>query len=271
MESPKTEGFFQDKIARLLIAGAFVLIAIILAIHFYSTQFLLDSFKASSTTHNAADFTNFYRDVTSANINIFGIILSLFGAWIGAVLAFYFGSQSLNTLRSSLNQAQQSINTLASDSKLSKLTLKQVIEKNPESMRLNKFKMDSKISDIMKTVGDIFTFVVITDNSEKKPLGLLFISDLTKAKSKDELKGLDKSLKDYLNENDITDFITTKKWTTDGVTNFALANISDSLKDVVNRMNEIGPSLSVRAIVVENDSIKAIMGHDLISKEIEKA
>jgi hypothetical protein len=129
MESPKTEGFFQDKIARLLIAGAFVLIAIILAIHFYSTQFLLDSFKASSTTHNAADFTNFYRDVTSANINIFGIILSLFGAWIGAVLAFYFGSQSLNTLRSSLNQAQQSINTLASDSKLSKLTLKQVIEK----------------------------------------------------------------------------------------------------------------------------------------------
>jgi uncharacterized protein YoxC len=73
-----------------------------------------------------------------------------------------------------------------------------------------------------------------------------------------------------LNENDITDFITTKKRTTDGVTNFALANMSDSLKDVVNRMNEISPSLSVRSIVVENDSIKAIISHDLISREIEK-
>jgi hypothetical protein len=37
-------------------------------------------------------------------------------------------------------------------------------------MRLNKFKMDSKISDIMKTVGDIFPFVTITDNSEKNHL-----------------------------------------------------------------------------------------------------
>ena len=47
--------------------------------------------------------------------------------------------------------------------------------------------------------------------------------------------------------------------------------MSDSLKDVVSKMSDISSSLlSVRAIVMENDSIKAIVSHDHISKALEK-
>jgi hypothetical protein len=264
-DNSKIGGLFQDRIARLLILGAFVLIGAILLIHVFSTSYILQHYSLNSTATS-----DIFRDVNSANTNIFNIILALFGAWVGAVLAFYFGSQSVDKAYSSLKQAQQSISNIVSDNKLSGITVKQLIERNPDSTRLNKFNMSSKIKDIMKTVGDIFPFVMVLDNDDKKVLGLLFISDLTGAKSKSELMDLDKSLKDYLKENDVNDFITKTKWSESGVSNFATVNMSDTLKDVVDAMNNISSSLSVRAIVIENDVSKAIIGHDHISKEINK-
>ena len=57
--------------------------------------------------------------------------------------------------------------------------------------------MDAKISDIMKTTGDMFTFVTVTDSAGKQPIGLLFISDLAKVKSKADLITVTQTLKDF--------------------------------------------------------------------------
>lgn len=167
-------GLFQDKIARLLIVGAFILVGIMLAIHLFSTGYILKEFNGAENV--TAQQVSFYREINSSNNNIFNIILALLGAWVGAVLAFYFGAQSVDKAYSSLNQAQQSIGSLVSPNKLSTITVKQLIEKNPDSTRINKFKMVSKIKDIIKTAGDIFPFVTIMDEADKKVLGLLSAS-----------------------------------------------------------------------------------------------
>ena len=51
-----------------------------------------------------ANLSNFYKDINASNLNIFSIIFSLFGAWVGAVSAFYFGGQSLERAHDSLNR-----------------------------------------------------------------------------------------------------------------------------------------------------------------------
>jgi hypothetical protein len=261
----KLGGLFQDRIARLLIIGAFVLVGVMLAIHVFSTSYIL---KVDPNKINATG-VSFYREINSANNNIFNIILALLGAWVGAVLAFYFGAQSVDKAYSSLNQAQQSLGSLVSQNRLSTITAKQLIERNPDSTRLNKFKMSSKIKDIVKAAGDVFPFVTITDDVDKKVLGLLFISQLTGIKPKAELESLEITLEEFIKNNPVEDFILRVNWTKDGVKNYASVNVSDSLDSIVKAMNEISQSLSVRAVVFENESVKAIIGHDHISKELK--
>lgn len=74
------------------------------------------------------------------------MILTLFGAWIGAVLAFYFGSQSLDKAYTSLRQAQDSINNLVLDGGLAGSKVSEIIAKNPDSLKLLKFKLTEKIT-----------------------------------------------------------------------------------------------------------------------------
>ena len=267
----KLGGLFQDKIARLLIIGAFILVGVMLAIHFFSTSYLLEEYNTRNAKNANITETdvNFYREVNSANNNIFNIILALLGAWVGAVLAFYFGAQSVDKAYSSLNQAQQSLGSLVSQNKLSTITAKQLIERNPDSTRLNKFKMSDKIKDIVKSAGDIFPFVTITDDNDKKVLGLLFLSQLTAIKSRADLEILETTLEEFIKDNSVEDFILKIRWTKEGIKNYASVNISDTLESIVKAMNEISQSLSVRAVVFENESVKAIIGHDHISKELK--
>jgi hypothetical protein len=267
-KSSKLNGLFQDKIARLLILGAFILVGVMLAIHVYSTSYILNEITKAN---NVTDVhVTFYREISSGNNNIFNIILALLGAWVGAVLAFYFGAQSVDKAYSSLNQAQQSIGNLVSQNKLSMVTAKQLIEKNPDTTRINKFKMSSRIKDIIKTAADVFPFVTITDDADKKVLGLLFISQITAIKPKAELESLDTTLEEFVKTNAVEDFILKVNWTKDGVKNYATVNTSDTLDSIVKAMNEVSPNISVRAIVFENEAIKAIIGHDHISKELKQ-
>ncbi|MGD9533026.1 MAG: hypothetical protein AB7V56_04555 [Candidatus Nitrosocosmicus sp.] len=269
-EGGKPNGLFQDKIARLLIFGAFILVGIMLAIHIYSSNFIFDKWSSNSNDTTTRATLDLFREVSSANNNIFNIILALLGAWVGAVLAFYFGSQSIDRAYASLSQVQQSLGNFVAGSNLSSMTVKDLITKNSETTRINKFKMSSKINEISKTAADIYPFVTIVDDSEKNVLGLLFISQLTAVKPKSELDNLDQTLNDFLSTNPIDDFITKTKWTADGVKNYATVNMSDSLSKVIEAMNDISPSLSVRAVVVENGEAKAIIGHEIINREMYK-
>jgi hypothetical protein len=264
-----TSKIFQDQISVVLIGGAFVIIAFILAIHLFNTGGITTTFNNTNATNE--ERIDFFREINTSNLNLFSIILTLFGAWVGAVLAFYFGSQSIDKAYSSLNQAQESINKLVTNGRLTGIKVSQIIAKTPDSMTLLKFKLTDKVNKIVKDAKDKnYKHVMITDESGLKVLGLLFISDLTKVKTEAELLKVEEGLQAFIETNEIIDDITKTKWGKQGVKNFVTVNMDDSLKNVVDKMKELDDSLSVRAVVMEKDAPKAIVTYDMISKELQK-
>jgi predicted transcriptional regulator len=202
---------------------------------------------------------------------VFSIILSLFGAWVGAVLAFYFGSQSLDKAYSSLSQAQSSIDKIVSDNKLAGIKVNEIIGKNPDSQSLLKYKLDDKINTIVKGAEERnYSFVMVTDATGNKVLGLLFISDLTAIKSKTGLVNLVETLEKFITDNEVNDTITKRRWVKEGMINFVTASTDDSLNTVVDKMKQLNNSLSVRAVVMDKGVPIATITYDMISKEIRK-
>ena len=261
----KMPQILQERIAVLLIGGAFIVIIVILGIHSYDVSVLINKIPDGSATSDTVNSVN------NANLNVFSIILSLFGAWVGAVLAFYFGSQSLDKAYSSLSQAQSSIDKIVSDNRLAEIKVEEIIGKNPDSMKLLKVKLDWKIDIIVRTAEERnYQFVMVTDDTQNKVLGLLFISDLSASKSKADLISLDETLEKFLTDNEITDTITKRRWMKDGVTNFVAAGMEDSLNTIVDKMKQLNESLSVRAVVMDKGVPVATITYDMISKEIRK-
>jgi hypothetical protein len=267
----KKPGLFQDLISVVLIGGAFILIAFILGIHFYSSSIIITQFNNSVPPPTNEQRVDFFGEINTSNLNLFSVILTLFGAWIGAVLAFYFGSQSLDKAYSSLRQAQDSINNFVLDSGLAGVKVREIIAKNPDSTKLLESKLTDKINKIVKAAKDIdYKHVMITDEGVRKVLGLLFISDLLKIKPEDGLLTDEEPLEKFIETNEVIDNITKLRWTKQGVNNFVPVNMDDSVKSVVDKMKGLGESLSIRAVVMEKDLPHAIITYDMISKELKK-
>ena len=203
---------------------------------------------------------------------MFSIILSLFGAWVGAVLAFYYGSKSLDKAYASLTTAQSSIDKIVSDNRLAGIKVTEIIGKNPDSRKLLKHKLEDKISAIVKDAEESnYQFVmVVTDAPENKVLGLLFISNLTAIKPKAELVTLDDTLVKFITDNQVSDTITKRRWVKEGMINFVTAGTDDSLKTVVDKMKQLNDTLSVRAVVMDKGLPIATITYDMISNEIRK-
>lgn len=262
-------GIFQDQISVVLLGGAFVIIAFILAIHVYNTSIIITKFDNASAPNE--ERIDFFREVNASNLNLFSIILTLFGAWVGAVLAFYFGTKSIDRAYSSLSQAQNSIDKIMTDGKLTGIRVSEVIAKNPDSLKLLKFKFTEKINRIVIDAKENnYKFVMITGESGQEVLGLLFISDLLKVKSEADLLNVEESLQEFMKNNEIKDDITKAKWEIQGVKNFVTVNMDDTLKNVVDKMKGLDDSLSVRAVVIEKNAPLAIITYDMISKELQR-
>lgn len=262
----KKPQILQEKIAVLLIGGAFVIILAILAIHSYDTGIVLNNLSNPTTEQ-----LQLYREINNSNLNVFSIIFSLFGAWVGAVLAFYFGSQSLEKAFNSLTQAQSSIDKIVSDNRLAGIKVEEIISKNPDSRALLKFKLEDKINKIVKDAEErSYSFVMVTEAAGNQILGLLFIVDLTGLKSKADLVNLDETLEKFITDNEVKDTVTKMRWTKEGLKNYVIASMDDSLKTVVDRMKQLNDSLSVRAVVTENGVPVATITYDMVSKELRK-
>lgn len=101
-------------------------------------------------------------------------MLSVFGAWVGAVVAFYFGAQSLR-------KAQDTIVTLSkaisAENGLSKITVEQLLNENPAARNVATVTLRTNLGEIWKNfeVKDLMNVVVIDD--QRKPLGLVHKND----------------------------------------------------------------------------------------------
>jgi hypothetical protein len=246
----------KDKLAFIILVSVFGLILVMLVIHIWSILYMMN---------NPADKTGF-QEIEKANIGLFSILLPLFGAWIGTVIAFYYGKENLATVSSamrenadkaysSLSDAQKSLEKMAGVFKITSEPLGEVISKSPQCMNVKTAKLSNTIKEIIDIAGQDFSNVLIVDE-KTQPLGLLFISDIHKviASQKGSISDFnDTPLKVFLNANKIIDNITGEVWTVNGVKNYVPLDITDTAEQASMKLQDSKWGLSARGIVLDND------------------
>lgn len=237
------EGRFLVSI--IIIGGAFVLIGSMLAIQAYTASQILEKGTIS------ADL----KELNQSNQTVFNILIPVFGAWVGAVVAFYFGSKNLQ-------QAQDVLQSVVSpEEKLAKKTASDLLTETPGARTVATAKMNETVEEITKKMGPYHN-VVISD-SDEKPLGILYHWDISgeakDAKLNDVVQG-------------ITDTLTKQKWSKDlGVRNFAKIYKDDTLLEVRAKLEAVSDddTTAVRGLVFdEKDNIIGIINYIMIAEYI---
>jgi len=195
-----------------------------------------------------------FNKINTSNQNFFNIVLAIFAAWVGAVVAFYFGSENLQ-------QAQQTLqDVLTGKQKLAKETIEELLSDLPEAKDVTIVKIDDTVENVRKKLQNISNVLVV--NTKDKPMGVLYRWDLAKQAEVNIYEPEKEDNKEILSEiiDKIKDeFITKKSWDKDdGIPNFASLSLKDNLLQAKEKMEELARSrndlLSVRGIVLDKES-----------------
>jgi hypothetical protein len=250
-----SNNLFKDRLATIILISVFGLILVMLVIHIWSIDFMM-------TRQNVTGF----QEIEKANIGLFSILLPLFGAWIGTVIAFYYGKENLATVSNamrdnvdkaynSLSDAHKSIDKMAGVFQITSEPLGEVISKNPQSMNIRTAKLSNTIKEIIDIAGHDVSNVLIVDDKEQ-PLGLLFVSDINKVVASQEGTISDFNntpLREFLNSNKIRDNVTGEDWTVNGVKNYVVLDITDTAEQASKKLQDSNWGLSARGIVLDKD------------------
>jgi hypothetical protein len=274
------EGSFPNGLAIILILGT--IIAIILMIVFYQStitynQNLYKDIVNRTITNGSAEdildsFQIFYRESNASNTNLLSILLPVFGTWVGAILAFYYGNKNFE-------KTIDALSTSADESeKLRNLKIKDILEQFPNYKKVNKAKISDDIGKSFEGIGNQSSLLLTTDDGNT-PMGFFYKEEILKQENMDEtkIKTIGKSFKEYFTEMDnagkpIIDEITGQKWSSESkITNYAEININDTLLQARSRMKSISDKQKVRGLVLSNEKqIIGIITYDLFSEVLAK-
>jgi hypothetical protein len=276
------EGVGQTWLALLIVVPAFVLIAYMLTIQHNTINQAINSTNNSVNTTRIDQLTNFYREINQSNQTMFALMTTVFGAWVGAVVAFYFGSKSLAKSQESLERAQQLQSdairkALSPEQKLSSMTVGQLLDENPEAKNVVKVTMQTKIKDVKEKFvhNKDLTNVLVVDANNQKPLGLLYRHDLSQDLKLDiggqNQKDDDKQLVDLIEEIK-DDFVTHGPWNrVTGIKNYAELSLSDNLQIAQAAMQTKADGPKVRGVVVDRQGmVVGIVDYTMISAVLQK-
>ncbi len=102
----------QFQLAIILIIPAFLLIAAMLFLQYGSTANFIEIVKKYDEPPTDAQTSNIIKiiqEVDKSNQTIFNILLPVFGAWIGAVVVYFFGAQPRKKLRTVLKKSNKTL------------------------------------------------------------------------------------------------------------------------------------------------------------------
>jgi hypothetical protein len=277
-------GAFANGLAIFLIAGSLIAIIWLVWVHQDTISDNRDLYekiinntnKYSPKTDDILDsFQIFYRESNAANTNMLSILLPVFGAWVGAIIAFYYGNKNFEKLSQGYRDAVDVISTSITDStKLSILKAGEILEKNPEYKKVSQAKISDQVGNSFKDIGPAF----LLKDDENKPLGFIYREDiLIKVKiTEDDLQKVTDNFKDFFKKkkeenNPIIDEITGKMWTETGLENnlknYIELNLSDTLLTARDKMRVLSEKQKVRCLVLDNQrQITGIITYDLIAK-----
>jgi hypothetical protein len=151
------EGVGQTWLALLIVVPAFILIFYMLSIQQHTNNEVLTSIENVGSLNDTriGALTGFYRELYHSNQNMFALMTTVFGAWVGAVVAFYFGAKNLAAAQGSLDKIQQSQGeairkALSPQEKLSSTTVEQLLNENPTAKNVIKVTMKTNIGEVRK-------------------------------------------------------------------------------------------------------------------------
>lgn len=262
----------EFRLSRYIIVGAFVFIGAMLLIHFVTLQSVITS--PTITSKNPLDIKDLIDKVDTSNQTIFNILLPVFGAWVGVVVAFYFGAEQAKKAQDALKEQAKSSGVLLAkamsmdEDKLAKHSVSELLTKYPKASEVNKVKLKDKLSDVLKKF-DGFSNVVVV-NEEDKPLGILYHRDLLNTKTIKKHNMVDDPnnekliFENIIKEEIDHDFVTNEKWST--VPNYAELQMNTTLLGAIDRMSKVGKDKvnDVLGLVIEGGKMIGVVTYDMI-------
>jgi CBS domain-containing protein len=275
------EGVGQTWLALLIVVPAFILIFYMLSIQQATNNEALSSVTNVSSLNGTqiGELTGFYKEIFQSNQNMFALMTTVFGAWVGAVVAFYFGAKNLAAAQGTLDKIQQTqgeaINrALTPQEKLSSTTVEQLLNENPTAKNVITVTMQTNIGEVRKKFSDNkdLTNLLVVDVNQK-PLGLLYKDDLRELQSQSETpEAIDgKQLGERI-ENIKDDFVTHRPWNkATGVKNYAELSLTDNLQIAQSAMQAKADGPKVRGIVLDTQgNVVGIIDYTMISAVLQK-
>jgi hypothetical protein len=268
---PRQTQSLQFILAALIITGSFVFIAVMLSIHSDTLTRVLTSAKI--TDANVTTIKELIDHVDTSNQTIFNILLPVFSAWVGVVVAFYFTSEQAKRAQEALSdQADKAREALTKvydldKERLSKVNVQALLDKFPETKNVHKVtkKKETKVSDLKAAFGK-FSDVVIVDENDK-PLGILYRQDFNRilpAEDNSDPKYTEKLNESILGANDgksgILFEINQGFLSVEGLKNYVRTTTDETLWEARNKMFGLGNQINdVRCIVIDDPSTSKVI------------
>lgn len=223
----------QFQLAIILIIPAFLLIAAMLFLQYGSTANFIEIVKKYDEPPTDAQTSNIIKiiqEVDKSNQTIFNILLPVFGAWIGAVVAYFFGAAAQKKTQDSIEKIQQNTQEgIKAVMKFGRLepntTIRELINDyvDPKDREIIKCVFEDKIKNVNEEIRKHGNIVV---HENDIPKGILYTGDLSASDEE-----LNDKLGDFIEKKKPVDKITGKKWTKNGVENYAVISYKHTLSE----------------------------------------
>jgi hypothetical protein len=199
-----THTYKQFWLAVLIIAPAFILIVVMFGIQSATVGSILNKIDQTTDASKVTALNELLDSTDRSNQTLFNILLPVFSAWVGVVIAFYFGSEQTRRVQDTLDKA------ISPEERLSGIKVEKMLADTPSAKDLKAVTMKQTIKEVNNAFGNLSNVVVIDDN--QKPLGLLYKVDFLEAfkeqlESSEPLGNLISNIKQ--------DFVTKSPWNKD--------------------------------------------------------
>src|ERR1051325_3209314 len=218
--------------------------------------------NSQSTKELFESFQNYYREANSSNTNLLSILLPVIGAWVGAILAFYYGNKNLEKMSETFKTTALS----AEDEKLANLKVGEILDKFPAYKKVITAKLSDPVNASYQKITDNATSLLLVDDTNL-PLGFLYKSDFTRGATinEDDIPSMGMPLQNFLKDNQVKDVITNQLWTEKGIDNYAHITKDDTLLQARMKMKDKSSMQGVKGLVLEGDKILGIINYELFS------
>jgi len=252
---------------RFSLAMTVVLASFLLIGYMLSQQEVIvkQTFQLATTANldnaTSANLITLFEKLDKSNQTIFNILLPVFSAWVGVVLAFYFGTRSLDKAQEVNERAQEIISKLATG-KGGDITLEELLKLYPESKNVQIVKLDYEV-EAVKGQAKVFGNVVVIDD-KKKILGVLYLKDLVDAeKERTGEKKKGEKLKDFFTNAKPKDNIIDQTWEKKRLEkeNFARLSFQDKISEARTKMEKISKERDVLGLIIEKDEVEAAINY----------